>query len=231
MVTRPTYMGGLGFDLKWNMGWMHDMLSYMEKDPIYRRYHQNQITFSLIYAFHENFILPFSHDEVVHLKRSMLDKMPGDVWQQVRQPARALRLHVRPSGQEAALHGRRIWPVDANGTRARVSTGICSNRRTTSSCTASCANLNQLYLSEPALHEIDGSWEGFEWIDLSRRRPVDHQLRAPRRPILANQIVVVCNFTPVPRLGYRVGLPLDGRYRGDPQQRRRALRRQRRRQS
>ena len=112
MVTRPTYMGGLGFDYKWNMGWMHDTLSYIEKDPVYRRYHQNEITFSLIYAFHENFILPFSHDEVVHLKRSMLDKMPGDAWRKYAN-LRALYAYMYGHpGQETALHGQRVRPVD-----------------------------------------------------------------------------------------------------------------------
>ena len=111
-VSRPTYLGGLGFSLKWNMGWMNDTLRYMRHEPIHRRYHHDELTFSLIYAFTENFVLPLSHDEVVHGKGSLLDQMPGDLWQKIRQPAAALRLHVDAPGQEAAVHGRRVRPVE-----------------------------------------------------------------------------------------------------------------------
>ncbi len=210
MVTRPTYTGGLGFDMKWNMGWMHDMLSYMEKDPLYRRYHQNQITFSLMYAFSENFVLPFSHDEVVHLKKSMINKMPGDVWRKfanlralygymMTHPGKKLLFMGCEFGQwsewnEAKSLDWHLLQHDFHRQLQRFS-----------------ADLNKLYLNERALHEVDTSWEGFEWIDLTDadqsvvsfvRRAVD----------LANQLVVVCNFTPVPHNGYRIGLPADGEY-------------------
>jgi 1,4-alpha-glucan branching enzyme len=205
MVSRPTYMGGLGFDLKWNMGWMHDMLDYMQRDPIYRRYAQNQVTFSLIYAFHENFVLPFSHDEVVHLKRSMLDKMPGDVWRKYANlralygymtghPGKKLLFMGGEFGQWTEWNEARSldwhllqWP-DHQQLRRYV------------------ADLNHLYLREPALHQIDASWEGFEWIDISdAEHSIISFMRRSRNP--ADTIIVVCNFTPVPRLQYRVGLP------------------------
>ena len=210
MVTRPTYMGGLGFDLKWNMGWMHDTLSYMQKDTVHRRYHQNQVTFSLIYAFHENFVLPFSHDEVVHLKRSMLDKMPGDVWQKyanlralyaymTAHPGKKLLFMGSEFGQSREWNEERIldwhllqWP-DHHQLQQYV------------------AALNRLYRTEAALHAIDASWEGFEWIDISDAdKSIISFVRRSHNP--ADSIVVVCNFTPVPRLRYRVGLPMSGVY-------------------
>ena len=210
MVTRPTYMGGLGFDYKWNMGWMHDMLSYMEKDPIFRRYHQSQITFSMIYAFSENFILPFSHDEVVHLKRSMLDKMPGDVWRKFAN-LRALYAYMygHPGKKLLFMGGEfgqwREWNEDVSLDWHLVETA--EHHRLQRFVSA----LNALYRREPALHEVDASWEGFEWIDFS---DADHSVisfvRRAKDP--GDQVIVACNFTPVPRLDYRIGLPVDGAY-------------------
>ena len=118
-VTRPTWVGGLGFSMKWNMGWMHDTLNYLRKDPIHRHYHHDQLTFGLMYAFTENFVLPFSHDEVVHGKRSLLDKMPGDDWQKFAN-LRLLYTYSTPSRQETAVHGWRVWPV------ARVESRLCA---------------------------------------------------------------------------------------------------------
>ena len=115
-VTRPPYLGGLGFSFKWNMGWMHDTLLYFSHDPVHRKYHQNDLTFAMLYHYHENFILPLSHDEVVHGKGSLLGRMPGDDWRQVREPADAAGLPMAVPGQEAAVHGRRIRPVARNGT-------------------------------------------------------------------------------------------------------------------
>ena len=138
-VSRPTFAGGLGFHYKWNMGWMHDTLAYMRRDPIHRKYHHHELSFGLVYAFNENFVLPLSHDEVVHGKGSLLAKMPGDRWQRFANLRCLLRLHVRPPGQEAALHGRRIRAGSASGTTTAASTGICSPTRCTTACARWCA--------------------------------------------------------------------------------------------
>ncbi len=211
MVTRPTYMGGLGFDYKWNMGWMHDTLSYIEKDPVFRRYHQNEITFSLIYAFHENFILPFSHDEVVHLKKSMLDKMPGDAWRKYAN-LRALYAYMTGHPGKKLLFMGSEFGQWTEWSEARSLDWHLLQWEDHQQMQRFVRDLNHFYQREPALYEVDYSWEGFQWIDFTdaEQSILSFQRRA-NDP--AEMLVFVCNFTPVVRESYRVGLPLGGAYR------------------
>ncbi len=210
-VSRPTYLGGLGFSLKWNMGWMNDTLKYFSSNPIYRKYEQNKITFSLIYAFTENFMLPFSHDEVVHGKNSLLHKMPGDMWQQYAN----LRLlfayqHAHPGkkllfmGQEFAQ--RNEW------SEARSLDWHLLQYESHKGVKQLVADLNRLHSAEPALHEVDFEWTGFEWIDCN---DADNSVlsfirRARNRD---DFLVVILNATPVVRPNYRVGVPVGGFYK------------------
>ena len=213
MVTRPTYMGGLGFTLKWNMGWMHDMLDYMSLDPAYRRYHQTNITFSLMYAYNENFVLPLSHDEVVYGKKSLLSKMPGDVWQRFAN-LRALYGYMwgHPGKKLLFMGGEfgqwREWnytqsldwhlfepPNDAH--HAQLQQYI--------------HDLNQLYQHEPAFSKLDYDPAGFSWIDFhDTDNSVVSFMRCSKN--VDDTLVFVSNFTPVPRHGYRLGVPNPGEY-------------------
>ena len=205
MVSRPPYVGGLGFSLKWNMGWMHDMLQYFSIDPIFRRYHQSDLTFSLLYAFSENFVLVLSHDEVVHGKRSLLAKMPGDYWQQFAN-LRALYafLYSHP-GKKMLFMGAELgqW-IEWNP--AKSLDWNLLDYEPHRKLQGLVARLNQLYRAEVALHRIDFEYTGFEWIDF---RDADHSVIAFLRkgPTPGDHLVVVCNFTPVPQQGYRVGVP------------------------
>jgi 1,4-alpha-glucan branching enzyme len=210
-VSRPTYVGGLGFDLKWNMGWMHDMLEYIEKNPVHRRYHHNNLTFSLLYAFTENFVLPLSHDEVVHGKGALLAKMPGDYWQQFAN-LRALYgyMYAHP-GKKLLFMGGEIGQWNEWSHQWQVEWVLLyfeAHRQIQDYIRA----LNWLYASQPALHQVDFSWNGFEWIDF---HDVDNSivsfLRRAKDP--NDFVVVVANFTPVPREGYRLGVPAGGFYR------------------
>lgn len=209
-VTRPTDAGGLGFDYKWNMGWMHDSLSFFKLDPLYRRTNHRLITYSLSYAFSEKFILPLSHDEVVHLKRSMLGKMPGDLWQQFAH----LRLFF---GLMNAHPGKKLTFMGGEFGQLREWTEMASldwhllERSDHRNLQRFVRDINRLYCWEKALHQVDDSWEGFEWVDF---QDADHSIISfvRRDAEGANRILVVCNFTPVPRHGYRVGLPGPGRY-------------------
>ncbi|MBZ5618441.1 MAG: 1,4-alpha-glucan branching protein GlgB [Acidobacteriia bacterium] len=211
MVSRPTYLGGLGFDLKWNMGWMHDMLEYIQKDPVHRYYHHNNLTFSLLYAFTENFVLPLSHDEVVHGKGALLSKMPGDYWQKFAN-LRALYgyMYAHP-GKKLLFMGGEIGQWNEWSYQNEVDSLLLyfdSHRQIQEYVRA----LNKLYVSQPALHQVDFTWDGFQWIDF---RDVDNSvvsfLRHARDP--NDFVVVVANFTPVPREGYRLGVPAAGFYR------------------
>lgn len=209
MVSRPTYTGGLGFDYKWNMGWMHDTLEFFEKDPIYRNYHLNLLTFSLIYAFSENFILPFSHDEVVHLKKSMLDKMPGDLWQKFANLRLLMGLMTAHPGKKLLFMGAEFGQWREWNEAASLDWHLLAHpeHRQLQQFVKEC---NRLYQTEPAFHQVDTSWEGFQWIDF---HDVDNSvLSFLRRDADGNEIVVACNCTPVPRMGYRLGLPGPGAY-------------------
>ena len=208
MVSKPTYVGGLGFGMKWDMGWMHDTLKYMARAPIYRKYHHHLLTFRLLYAFHENFVLPLSHDEVVHGKGSLLGKMPGDDWQKFAnlrllygsmyaQPAKKLLFMGGEFGQRREWdHETSLdWDLLQYGPHAGLKRWV--------------QDLNRLYRSEPALHELDFDPEGFEWIDCDDSdSSVISFLR--RGGGGGDRILVVCNFTPVTRSGYRLGVPSGG---------------------
>ena len=208
MVTRPTYVGGLGFGLKWNMGWMHDTLDYFSKDPVFRRHHQNQLTFSIWYAFFENFLLPLSHDEVVHGKGSLLRRMPGDEWQRFANLRLLFGYMYAHPGKKLLFMGGEFgqsneWyhetSLDWHLLEYPVHKGVQRWVR----------DLNRLYLSEPALHGKDCEAEGFEWIDFQDADDsVVSFLRKGGTP--EETVVAVFNFTPVPRQGYRVGVPHGG---------------------
>ena len=211
MVSRPTYLGGLGFSLKWNMGWMHDTLIYMSKDPIYRRFHHNKMTFGMLYAFHENFVLPLSHDEVVHGKGSLLGKMSGDEWQKFANLRAYYGFMWGYSGKKLLFMGNDFaqwqeWDHDKGleweALEAPNHQGMKRFVR----------DLNLVYRSEPALYEKDFDWSGFSWIDANDNdNSVFSFIRFARSP--DDFILVVCNFTPIVRHHYRIGTPAAGRYR------------------
>jgi len=211
MVSKPTYMGGLGFGMKWNMGWMHDTLYYFSKDPVYRKYHHNQLTFSMWYAFTENFILPLSHDEVVYGKGSLLRKMPGDVWQKFAN-LRLLFGHMYGHpGKKLLFMGGEFGQWDEWYHEKSLDWHLL-NYPTHQGIKKLVGDLNQLYRKEPALYELDFENSGFEWIDLTDwEQSVISFLRKGKST--EDLILVVGNFTPIPRFNYRVGVPRDGVWR------------------
>jgi len=210
-VSRPVYLGGLGFDLKWNMGWMNDTLRFMEYDPIHRKYHHNELTFSMIYAFTENFVLPLSHDEVVHGKRSLLEKMPGDDWQKFANLRLLFGYMWAHPGKKLLFMGSELAMRDEFWDEASVDWAL-QDSPPHRGIQQLMADLNRLHVEEPALHELDFEWSGFEWIEANdaANSVIAFQRRARNQD---NAIVVVCNFTPVVRDDYRVGVPRPGYYR------------------
>jgi 1,4-alpha-glucan branching enzyme len=210
-VSRPAYVGGLGFGLKWDMGWMNDTLKYLSQDPVHRKYHHNELTFRTVYAFHENFVLPLSHDEVVHGKRSLLGRMPGDLWQKFANLRLLFAYMFAQPGKKLLFMGGEFgqwkeWDHDSSLDWHLL--GLHSHRQ----LQRWLADLNRAYRSEPCLHELDCESAGFEWIDGSDSD--QSMLTFLRKPSNEREaILCVLNFTPIPRLGYRVGVPWAGAWK------------------
>jgi 1,4-alpha-glucan branching enzyme len=210
-VSRPTWVGGLGFTYKWNMGWMHDILTYAGKEPIFRRWEHQHLTFSLLYAWNENFLLPFSHDEVVHGKGSMLSRMPGDVWQKAANLRVLYAYMYTHPGKKLLFMGSEFgqwrewnhdvsldWHLTADPPHAGIQQFV--------------SDLNRLYVAEPALHEVDFQHSGFEWIDChDYESSVVSFVRRAEDP--GDALIIVLNWTPVVRTAYRTGVPVPGFYR------------------
>jgi len=210
-VSRPPYMGGLGFSLKWNMGWMHDTLSYIQQDPIHRRWHHNELTFSLLYAFQENFVLPLSHDEVVHGKGSLLNKIPGDAWQKFATLRLLFAYMYSHPGKKLLFQGMDFGMGD-EWTEAHSIDWHLLQFPLQSGLQRCMADLNRLYRGEPALHQIDFDWRGFDWLEShDNENSVFAFLRKAQNP--TDCVAVVSNFTPVVRSEYRVGVPTGGLWR------------------
>jgi 1,4-alpha-glucan branching enzyme len=204
-VSKPTYLNGLGFTMKWNMGWMHDMLDYFSKQPVFRKFHQNNITFSMLYAFTENFVLPISHDEVVHGKGSLISKMPGDEWQRFANVRAFLGYMFGHPGKKLLFMGSEIGQTSewnhAEGLPWWLLQFPVHHKLQTM-----VRELNRLYRTEPALYQVDDDFRGFEWIDF-RDAEASVICFARYAQDRENFLVFCCNFTPVPRTGYRIGLP------------------------
>jgi len=210
-VSRPTYLGGLGFGFKWNMGWMHDTLGYFEQDPVHRRYHHHELTFSLVYAFTENFILPLSHDEVVHGKGSLIDKMAGDRWQKLAN-LRSLYAYMWAHPGKKLLFMGQEFAQGAEWSYERSLDWHLLEHPEHAGMQALVRDINRVYKDTPALFEVDFDGSGFWWIE-----PNDADgnvvafARAGTDPA-ADVLVCICNLSPVPRPGYRIGLPRSGRW-------------------
>ena len=209
-VSRPVYLGGLGFGMKWNMGWMHDTLDYFKNDPVFRKYHHDELTFSLWYAFHENFVLPLSHDEVVHGKGSLIGRMPGDAWQQFANLRLLFGFMWAHPGKKMLFMGgefgqRREWTHEQS-----LEWHVLGMDSRHEGLQRWVADLNHLYKEETSLHAKDFSQEGFEWI--SRADWQQSVVGFLRKSGDSAPVLAVLNFTPVPRQGYRLGVPKAGRW-------------------
>jgi 1,4-alpha-glucan branching enzyme len=209
-VSKPVYLGGLGFTMKWNMGWMHDMLDYFSKDPVYRKFQHNHITFSLLYAFTENFVLPISHDEVVHGKGSLFSKMPGDEWRQFANVRAFLAYMWGHPGKKLLFMGQDIGQREEWNSSGQIRWELLEfdfHRK----LQALVRELNRIYRSSPALYQVDFHYRGFEWVDFhDSANSVIAFLRRAEDP--TDFILFCCNFTPVPRAGYEFGVPEEGFY-------------------
>jgi 1,4-alpha-glucan branching enzyme len=210
MVSRPTYVGGLGFGFKWDMGWMHDTLEYMSREPVHRRWHHDEITFRAVYAFDENFMLPLSHDEVVHGKGSLLARMPGDEWQQFANLRLLFGYMTASPGKKLLFMGGEIAQVAEWSHESSLDWHLLDSPLHAGVCRWT-ADANRLYRDTPALHDLDCDAAGFEWVDLHDAE--NSVLAFLRRAGDGSTVLVVANFTPIPRHGYRVGVPLGGTWR------------------
>ena len=207
-VTRPTWVGGLGFSMKWNMGWMNDILAYMSVDPVHRRYHHDQLTFGMLYAFTENFTLPFSHDEVVHGKGSLLNKMPGDEWQRFANLRLLYTLMFTYPGKKLLFMGCEFGQGTQWNSEQSLDWYVLDYPHHKGIQTL-IKELNQIYKAQPALFKQDFVYQGFEWIDC---HDVEQSVISYRRKGDNQELIVVLNFTPVVRENYRIGVPEAGTY-------------------
>jgi 1,4-alpha-glucan branching enzyme len=210
-VSRPVYVNGLGFTFKWNMGWMHDMLSYFSKEPLFRKYHHQNISFGLLYAFTENFVLPISHDEVVHGKGTLMGKMPGDEWQRFANARAFLAFMYGHPGKKLLFMGSEIGQYEEWNENVGLRWDLLQYAYH-AKLQRLVQTLNHLYRTHPALWEVDYHWAGFEWVDL-------HDIESSTISFLRYSrdrkqfLLFCCNFTPVPRINYRIGAPAAGIYR------------------
>src|SRR5260370_21429200 len=209
-VSKPVYLNGLGFTMKWNMGWMHDMLHYFSEDPVHRKYHHNNITFSLLYAFTENFVLPISHDEVVHGKRSLIATMPGDEWQRFANARLFLAYMYTHPGKKLLFMGSEIGQYEEWNHDSSIRWDLLTfdfHRKLQDLA----RELNRLYRTSPALYQVDFHYSGFEWMDFhDAENSVISFVRRAEDP--EDFLLVCCNFTPVVREKYEINTPMPGFY-------------------